>query len=134
MSINDFMNKIKGQIGIDGNTALIIIILIFVGLCSFGLGRLSREGGSQNSNTTLDNKNAVSVKGEIGKSNQVESSTKNLVSNSQKEKMYVASKNGKLYYGANCSGANRIKLENQIWWSSEQEAMDAGYTKASSCK
>ncbi|NVN97128.1 hypothetical protein HXX01_02755 [Candidatus Nomurabacteria bacterium] len=127
------MNKIKGQIGIDRNTLFIIVILVLIGLSSFGLGRLSKEESLNNPNTKLDNGNGYIVKEEIGKSILIESDNKKVVNNSR-EKMYVASKNGKLYYGVNCSGANRIKTENKLWFSTEQEAIDAGYNKASLCK
>jgi len=133
MSINDFMNKIKAQLRIDGNTAFVVAILVLVGLCSFGLGRLSKDESLNDPNTKLEHGNGYIVKEEIGKSILIENDTKNTQS-IPKEKMYVASKNGKLYYGANCSGAGRIKLENQLWFNTEQEAIDTGYSKASSCK
>jgi len=133
MSINDFMNKIKGQIGIDRNTLLILVILILVGLGSFGLGRLERGEDSKNSDSKLENENASFVKGVTGESLQTESNVKN-IENISKEKMYVASKNGKLYYKSGCSGAKRISAKNEIWWSSEQEAIDAGYNLSTSCK
>ncbi len=133
MSINDFMNKIKGQIGIDRNTLLTLLILVFVGIGSFGLGRLERGELIQKSNIKLDNTNVIPVKEEIGKSNSVESSDFKIDTNSRR-KMYVASKNGKLYYGVNCSGANRIKIENQMWFATTLEAEDSGFSKAASCK
>ena len=41
MSINHFVNKIKGEIDIDKNTLVCLCVVILVGFCSFGLGRLS---------------------------------------------------------------------------------------------
>lgn len=133
MSINDFMNKIKGKIGIDGNTALILLILVFVGLGSFGLGRLSRVEETQNTNTVLDNESTLSVKEEIGESEFVKYDI-DKISSLPKEKMYVASKNGKLYYSLGCSGASRIAVKNEIWFASKDDAEKSGYTLSTSCK
>lgn len=133
MSINDFMNKIKGQINIDRTNILLILILVLVGVSSFGLGRLSALEGSKNDLSILDNKNVKSVKEEIGKSSLGENTLENndVLSN---QKMYVASKNGKIYYSSSCTGASRIKPENQMWFSSKEEAEDSGYTLAKSCQ
>ncbi|MFA6355179.1 MAG: hypothetical protein WCW65_02015 [Candidatus Paceibacterota bacterium] len=126
------MNKIKGQIGIDGNTVLILLILVFVAFGSFGLGRLSVVESPSNNNTILDNKSDSSVKEVIGKSELVENSMVK-VDNLPREKMYVASKNGKLYYSLGCSGAKRISTKNEVWFASGEEAEKSGYTLSTSC-
>jgi len=46
---------------------------------------------------------------------------------------FVASKNGTKYYLPTCSGANRIKKENRIWFTSIEEAKSQGYTPAANC-
>ena len=51
-----------------------------------------------------------------------------------KERRYVASKNGKMYYPLGCASAKRIKPENEVWFSTENEAIKSGYTKSSMCK
>lgn len=133
MSINHFMNKIKGQIGIDGTTFLLLLILILVGLGSFGLGRFSVSNINDNNKLILDNKNINIVKGEIGENAKVIDDVEK-VEEMQKEKMYVASKNGKLYYTLNCNGASRISEKNRIWFASSSDAERAGYEFSSSCK
>jgi len=45
----------------------------------------------------------------------------------------VVSKNSNKYHFSWCSGASRIKPENQIWFDSEEEAKKAGYTLAGNC-
>lgn len=45
---------------------------------------------------------------------------------------FVASVNGGKYYFLTCSETKRIKEENKIFFKTEQEAIDAGYS-ASSC-
>ena len=121
------MNKIKGEIIIDRYSILCLCIIVLVGLGSFGLGRLFPVDKTDKSISKLDNENTSIVKMEIGKSD------KDVVSNF-KEKMYVASKNGKLYYSKGCSGAKRIKLENQVWFASKNEAEDSGFSLSTSCK
>lgn len=133
MSINHFLNKIKGRTGIDVNTLVCLCVIVLVGLSSFGLGRLSVSNISKEEDIKLENTDLGIVKGEIGKSGEVESSMKNIESNF-KERMYVASKNGKLYYTVSCSGANRIREENKVWFASRIDAEKAGYSLSSSCK
>lgn len=127
------MNKIKGQIGIDSTTFICLCVVVLVGLGSFGLGRLSVSNIADNSGIGLENTNTYVVKGEIGKSTQVESSIENIAS-TIKEKRYLASKNGKLYYAVGCSGAKRIAEKNIVWFATSTEAEKAGYSPSSSCK
>lgn len=46
---------------------------------------------------------------------------------------FVASVNGKKYYPAGCKAANRINKENSIWFASEKEALEMGYTPSAQC-
>jgi hypothetical protein len=48
---------------------------------------------------------------------------------------FLASINGTKYYpvGADCKAANRIKEENRIWFASEKEAREMGYTPSAQC-
>jgi hypothetical protein len=130
MSINDFMNKIKGKIDIDRTTLLCLLVIVLVGLSSFGLGRLSISGIENENTLKLENDNVSIVKEETGDNAKVESDKASPL----KEKMYVASKNGKLYYGATCSGAKRISLKNEVWFASREDAEKSGYELSSSCK
>jgi hypothetical protein len=45
----------------------------------------------------------------------------------------VVSKNSDKYHYSWCSTWKRIKPENQIWFNTEQEAIDAGYALAGNC-
>ena len=49
-----------------------------------------------------------------------------------KQGMFVGSINSTKYHWPDCSFAKRISEENRIWFSSEQEAQNAGYVKCSS--
>lgn len=127
MSINDFYNKIKSKLCIDTATIMCLFVLVLVAVSSFGLGRLSTSSGINKS----DNESIQVVKNEIGKSREEDFMPDNT---NTKKKMYIASKNGKLYYGINCSGAKRISAKNALWFASASDAEKAGYKFASSCK
>lgn len=47
---------------------------------------------------------------------------------------FVASKTGTKYYPIDCSGVSRIKTENRIYFASEKEAEEKGYTRTETCK
>jgi hypothetical protein len=46
----------------------------------------------------------------------------------------VASKNGTKYYYQGCSGLNRIKQENRVYFSDFRVAEEAGYELAKNCE
>ncbi len=49
----------------------------------------------------------------------------------QSQGRYVGSKNGTKYYTPGCSGTNRIKPENYIWFQTIEDATLQGYSKGS---
>ena len=116
MSIHNLIHKINSRIGLDKLTLIYLLIIIGVGVSSFGLGRLS-----------INNKPREDA-------NIAITETKNLLESQPTEKRYVASKNGKMYYSLGCSGAKRIKLENEIWFNTKEDAEKSGYTLSTTCK
>lgn len=134
------MNKIKGRIGVDSYTLVCLLVIVLVGLGSFGLGRLSVLETQEEQGLILGNESTTFVKEEIGENMKEESNMKSIVGDVEKvsdtgrQRMYVASKNGKLYYPTGCSGAKRISIKNEVWFASKTEAEKAGYELASSCK
>lgn len=129
MSIPNIIDKIKSKIDIDKITIMYLFVIIGVGISSFGLGRLSVMNDIiKNSNLSVIEADTSATK------NNVIIINKDFSTESASKKMYVASKNGKMYYKIDCSGANRIKTENQIWFSSKTEAEKSGYTLSSTCK
>lgn len=132
MSIPDLVYKIKSKTGIDKVTIVYLLIIVGVGISSFGLGRISLNN---NLNENNDNDTAI-----IETKNLLENQniTNNEISSTQPtqstEKRYVASKNGKMYYSLGCSGAKRINLENEVWFSTSEDAEKSGYTLSSTCK
>ena len=128
MSIHPILEKIKAltlKVGFEGFVMILIIIL--VGLAGFGLGRLSTAGeinpviiqteASSDSPSPISNSAPQALAG-------AENSTSGNI---------VASKNGTKYYFSWCSGVGRIQDQNKVYFGTEQEAVDAGYSKASNC-
>ncbi len=115
-SIKEIVGKIKRFYTDMQIEILFVIIIILVGFSAFGLGRISvfnerKENIKLLYNNNLDLKPDVNIYGSV-----------------------VASKSGKKYHYPWCSGANRIKESNKIWFKSIQEAKKAGYMPAGNCK
>lgn len=103
---------------------LIPAMVALVGLACFGLGRLSV---SPTEASRLVINGAVVPK----QGGQVAAVAGALVPAGAGK--YVASKNGSKYYLTSCSGANRIKEENKVWFDSTTAAEAAGYGPAANC-
>jgi hypothetical protein len=111
---------------------ILILTIVLVGLIAFGLGRLS---------VIYENKTSVEIKDlsgtivdvSLGTSDKTQLSA-DLSLEKSNNKLYVASKNSDKYHYPWCSGAQRIKEENKVWFSSKKEAEAAGYRPASNCK
>lgn len=129
MSINDFMNKIKEKMDIDKTTFLYLFIIVGVGIGSFGLGRISvNNNPNKDTNIVIEQTEGLSENNDTKDTNIPTNQTQSA------ERVYVASKNGKMYYTIGCGGAKRIKPENEVWFSTKEEAEKSGYTLSSTCK
>ena len=153
-TVADFKEKIKSLgIQVFKNRDLFpAVVVLLVGVTSFGLGRLSVELPS-----SVDSRHLVSVSQPaqaVGNetilepvhtdaraswtsdsavaSGAVRSTTAGTLSNSQKK--YVGSKNGTKYYLPSCGGVRHIAEGNKVWFGSKEEATAAGYTPAANCK
>jgi len=98
---------------------ILVAVIILVALISFGLGRLSKIGESRTP-ITIEN----TTKTDFVATKSVFDANKTI----------VASKNGTKYHYVWCSGAATIKEENKIYFSTIEEARQAGYTPAANCK
>src|SRR3989338_3534345 len=137
MNIHDIWVKCKSFI--DSRDVYTVLIIILVGLSSFGLGRLSLfesrrepirlENFMQNNTENSAPNDTVGNVGNIFKSVDAQKQTA-----IAKGGMYVASKSGKKYHLPWCAGARTIKPENVIWFNSKADAEKAGYAAASNCK
>lgn len=59
----------------------------------------------------------------------LQNSTSSTIKNS-----FVASKTGTKYYPIDCGSVSRIKEENRVYFTTEDEAKDKGYERTTSCK
>lgn len=109
------LSKIKIFFKSYESDLILVSVIILVALISFGLGRLSKIGES---------KIPITIENLTGAVNNIATSTGN----------FVASKNGTKYHYPWCSGAQSIREENKIWFSTAEEAKKAGYQPASNCK
>lgn len=125
MSIQGKEGKLKAFFNTED--VFLVLLIIAVGVGSFGLGRLSVI-----SNSSLDKPSI-----EYFESDQVAvaaASIQSEVPETDVSKNYVASKNGTKYHLPWCGGASQIKEENKIWFSTKEEAEAQGYAPASNCK
>ena len=90
-----------------------------VGVVSFGLGRLSA---------------LEAVNEPILVQNGLVSATVTEGAEMTRNGQFVASRSGSAYHFPWCSGAQRIKEANKIWFESREEAEAAGYRPAGNCK
>lgn len=107
---------------------LAVFIILFTSTLSFGLGRLS---------VIKENRQPVLIKypeNDLSyKENNLPQYRDSRIS-APAGKTVLASKNGTKYYFINCSGADRIKPENIVWFTGPEDAEKAGLTKSSTCK
>ncbi len=147
-SIVDFLGKIKPFLEDLKNKAIntqnslkikedifIVIIIVFVGLTSFGLGKLSAVEKERDQVATVLDNQSLKVEGEVAIAPTLVQSKAKIATiiTTNTSGPLVASKNGTRYYYPNCSGVSRIKQENKIWFQSIAEAEAKGLTLASNC-
>lgn len=128
-SVRDFIQKIKSwkKVLNSRDDIFIALIIILVGAGSFGLGRLSITEKSRQG-IVIENIGVYSNE----KSQEKLKNLSNMIILGDEK--YVASVKGAKYHAPWCGGAKRIKEENKIWFSSVEDAREAGYTPAKNCK
>ena len=128
MNIHEYIAKIKHHIReVLSGEIYIVLLIILVGFGGFGLGRLSYIMESKEPVRITHNEAAAIVSEKLLTGNEAVGQT--VVGGK-----YVASKNGSKYHFPWCSGAQRMKEENKIWFDSKDDAERAGYTPAANCK
>jgi len=106
----------------------IVLIIFFVGLISFGLGKLSVLEKGNETATVLVREQIADNKPAITSTSPKPASVPKKTSG-----MLVASVNGEKYYLPTCAGVSKIKEENKIWFDSSEEARAQGFTPAANC-
>ena len=108
----------------------LVVAVVLLGILTFGLGRLSVL--SEEKTPVALCATPIMVDGGIT-ATPAPARTSG-VSTPETQGTYVASKSGAAYHFPWCSGAQRIKEENKIWFMSKEDAEAAGYRPASNCK
>ncbi len=150
MNITGLWTKIKAWLKTEaGHTLAIIIILILSNLWSFYLGTRSVgntvnleqiesiEGDYSLADPEIlkEGSLAAAIAGSASVSPKNGPETGSAVQNGEDSApMYVASKNGRVYYFTWCAGAKRILEENRIYFQTSAAAQSAGLKPSTACE
>jgi hypothetical protein len=126
VSIQDLTLKFKGAI--TNQEYQLTALIIAVALIAFYLGRVS-----QDAQYTLIERGSEEV-APAPLRMPTSTAAASQVAAPAAQGNYVASKSGTKYHLPWCSGAQRIKEENKVFFATKEEAEAAGYTPASNCK
>lgn len=129
MSIQAMGEKIKGFWDKEGRDILLIAIVVLTGVGGYCIGIYSKTTEPSASPILVKIEGSALTAGAprvLGQS----TSEGSLASSSG----FVASRNGTKYYPLGCGSVSRINEENKVFFQSEEEAQNAGYTRTTSCK
>ncbi|MES2223419.1 MAG: hypothetical protein V4469_00635 [Patescibacteria group bacterium] len=111
----------------------VCLIIIFVGISAFELGKYSVLNQNPQDGITIEN--ADVIKPTKGMATTTSADTSNIEDKGNGDStQVVASKTGKRYYLPWCGAAQRIADKNKVYFASALDAEKAGLTKASNCK
>ena len=125
----------------------LILSIILLGITSFGLGRLSVDEERAAVVLHAAPQRPTDATSEAGTGNNLpaahlvtvgtalpDTETGTTTTAPRTSGTLVGSKNGTVYHLPWCSGAQRIKPANRVWFDSKADAEAAGYHAASNCK
>lgn len=130
------LSKIISQIKTRQSEIVLAVAVVLIAIIAFESGKISALRHLQEPLKIVDDSADISgqvkpkspsPKSQIGTESQKTGATSALG-------RVVASKNSTLYHFLWCTGSKKIKEENKITFSSEQEAQSKGYTLASNCQ
>lgn len=137
-SIQQLVEKIKGVARSRGfrlpsvpDDLFLGLVIILVASGSFGLGRLSVLKVSK---TPIRVENAPKIAPETFQKNTPPASNQSASVLGATEGQLVGSKNGTKYHYPWCAGAQKIAETNRVYFTSKDQAEQAGYTPAGNCK
>ena len=129
MSIYDFKTNIKGWVGEHRQKLVFIGVLVVSAGISFYLGYVARAETHKEPLVAIEcpvNAYISPISSDISQSP--------LSTSKAHSGAYIASKNGKKYYPADCTGASKIKEANRTYFATALLAESAGYARASGCQ
>ena len=114
------LSNFKDLVKRNESDILLTITIILVALVSFGSGLLI-DFSEDKSPIVIQNPTASIIEtSQLEKESSVEKGT------------FVGSINSNKYHWPDCSFSKRIAEQNQIWFSSEEKAQNAGYARCGS--
>lgn len=127
------VEKFKGWLKINQRDLFLAAMVFFIGMASFGLGRLSAIWPAKEP-IKIDEPAGNYETGKTAPANNLikrnDSSTQTI---SSSQGNFIASRNGSAYHLPSCPGALKIKTENKIWFQTREDAERAGYKPAGNC-
>lgn len=130
--IYNLLEKIKSFIRSNAPDLYIAVLIIFVSLISFGLGRLSVLWPEREPIKIINSQPPIINEGKSSKTVNTESEAASIIPTVKGK--YIASKNGTAYHYPWCPGATKIKEVNKVWFQSKEEAEKRGYKPAGNCE
>lgn len=118
------MQKLKSFLADDA--LYMVVVIVLVGVISFGLGRSSVLGKAGEGLGPTGPAGVILTEPEITAENKVDIDTVTATG-------VVGSRSGTKYHLPDCPGALQMKDENKIFFSSIEAAQAAGYTPAGNC-
>lgn len=118
-------NKMKGvgARALADDALFTALLILLVGVASFGLGRQS----------VGDKEPLSNAPGEAAVAAHATTAAVSTSTSTTGEAQYVGSKNSDKYHLLWCSGAKRISEANKVFFKSKEEAEGAGYKPAANC-
>ncbi len=145
--LNEWARKIKSWYKDNENEIVWVAVVLFATGVGFGAGRVAIFNSNKTPieiNPPASNLGANAISSLNSSRDEAAAETENNsitqitdkepVIMEQSPKIYVASKNGSVFYLPSCGGVRLIKEANKIWFSSKEEASRAGYKPAANCK
>jgi hypothetical protein len=123
MSLKHKDKKIKSFYPVLRFLVFINIVVYFVTLASLYKTLYTKEAIKYE----ISSFSVPSLVNKVGKSHSVSNEIYD-------ENQIIASKHGTKYYYADCSGVNRIKIENRVYFDDFEAAERAGFMLAKNCK
>ncbi len=132
MNIPEVVNEFKRSLQRVPEDVVVVCIVVFVGMASFALGRLSVDGQRATDvricTVPAEQVSVEAPRAQLESQKDVAAAAQSVASGE-----VVASKNGTKYHLPWCSGAKRIAAVNKVTFASAADAELAGYTAAANC-
>lgn len=124
MTLQNFKEKSKNWWDAHENDLFLVAVVALASTIIFGAGRLWFTGFYEVAPRLFDGQTREII---------IEENAFPVPPPSAAIKNFMASINGKKYYPAGCKATNSINKENIIWFASEKEAREMGYTPSAQC-